>query len=111
MRELKYFLLLVSCVPWSSSEEIRVAVSGYSSRIETLAFDTLTGNLTLLAEQEWETFISFLDLQGPDLYASHEVFSYEGLENQGGLSRWRLGQEDGLTWEKQEVSVVDKGKC
>ena len=85
------------------SAEIKVIVSGYGSQLDTVVFDTETAELTRVNTQDWGTAMTFLDLQGDNLYAIHEVTEYEEIENDGAISRWTLGSDD-LTWERQEVT-------
>lgn len=87
----------------AASEEIRLVLSGYSNELDTVDFDTATGELKRVARQTWGDAMTFMDFQGDSLYAIHEVTAYEDIENDGAISRWTLGA-DGLTWERQEYS-------
>ena len=90
-----------------ASGQSHLITAGYSTLVNS--FDYLDGHLTELRENELELNMTFLqfDQELMTLYAVHEVYSFEGTEDTGGVSRWQVDlDEDGRpTFTKLEVSA------
>ena len=83
-----------------------IITAGYSMVVNS--YDYLEGHLTELRENELDENMTFLqfDEELKTLYAIHETDSFEGVEDTGGVSRWKvtMDEEGRPTFTKQEVS-------